>query len=80
MHGHARTVSDSGDPKLKGEKSNRWGLRKKNAPDILRGVECLLFLLRHPRNYCGNLIEYLVPAFQLTAIFCALHRFISNEG
>src|SRR5579872_3303193 len=39
-----------------------------------------LFRLRQPCNNCGNFIEYLVPALQLTAIFCALHRFIYNEG
>ena len=40
------------------------------------------FLLRlcQPRNNCGNFIEYLVPALELSAIFCALHGFISNEG
>ena len=39
-----------------------------------------LFRLRQLRNNCGNFIEYLVPALQLTAIFRALHGFISNEG
>ena len=39
-----------------------------------------LFRLRQLRNNCGNFIEYLVPAFHLTAIFRALHGFISNEG
>ena len=39
-----------------------------------------LFRLRQPRNNCGNFIEYLVPALHLTAIFRALHGFISNEG
>jgi hypothetical protein len=39
-----------------------------------------LFRLRQLRNNCGNFIEYLVPALHLTAIFPALHGFISNEG
>jgi hypothetical protein len=39
-----------------------------------------LFRLRQPRNNRGNFIEYLVPALHLTAIFRALHGFISNEG
>jgi hypothetical protein len=39
-----------------------------------------LFRLHQPRNNISNFVEYLVPALQLTAIFCALHRFISNEG
>jgi len=39
-----------------------------------------LFRVRSPRNNCGKFIEYLVPALHLTAIFCALHSFISNEG
>ena len=39
-----------------------------------------LFRLRQLRNNCGNFIEYLVPALHLTAIFRALHGFISNEG
>ena len=39
-----------------------------------------LFRLRQLRNNCGNFIEYLVPALQLTAIFRALHGFISNVG
>src|SRR5579871_4065184 len=40
----------------------------------------LLFCLRQLRNHFGKFIEYLVPAFHLTAIFRALHGFISNEG
>jgi hypothetical protein len=32
------------------------------------------------RHNCGKFIEYLVPAFHLTAILCALHGFISDEG
>jgi hypothetical protein len=40
----------------------------------------LLFRLRQLRNNCGNFIEYLVPALHLTAIFRALHGFISNES
>src|SRR5579864_6090197 len=40
----------------------------------------LLFRLRQLRNNCGNFVEYLVPALHLTAIFRALHGFISNEG
>jgi len=39
-----------------------------------------LFRLRQPRNNCGNFIEYLNPALHLTAIFRALHGFISNEA
>jgi len=39
-----------------------------------------LFRLRQLRNNCGNFIEYLVPALHLTAVFRALHGFISNEG
>ena len=39
-----------------------------------------LFRLRQPRNNCSKFIEYLVPALHLTAIFRALHGFISNEG
>jgi hypothetical protein len=39
----------------------------------------LLFRLRQPRNDCSKFIEYLVPALNLSAIFCALHGFISNE-
>ena len=39
-----------------------------------------LFRLRQPRNNRGKFIEYLVPALHLTAIFRALHGFISNEG
>ena len=39
-----------------------------------------LFRLRQLGNNCGNFIEYLVPAFQLPAILCALHGFISNVG
>jgi len=39
-----------------------------------------LFRLRQPRNNGSKLIEYLVPALELTAIFRALHGFISNEG
>ncbi len=40
------------------------------------------FLLRlhQLRKNCGNFIEYLVPALQLTAVFRALHGFISNVG
>src|SRR5215469_905597 len=40
------------------------------------------FLLRlcQPRNNVSKFIEYLVPALELTAIFRALHGFISNEG
>ena len=40
----------------------------------------VLFRLRQPRKNRGNFIEYLVPALELTAIFRALHGFISNEG
>jgi hypothetical protein len=40
----------------------------------------LLFRLRQLRNNCGNFIEYLVPALHLTAIFRALHGFISSES
>src|SRR5208283_1367318 len=40
----------------------------------------LLFRLRQLRNNCGNFIEYLVPALHLTAVFRALHGFVSNEG
>jgi hypothetical protein len=40
----------------------------------------LLFGLRQLRNNCSNFIEYLVPALHLTAILCALHGFVSNEG
>src|SRR5580692_2964269 len=39
-----------------------------------------LFRLRQLRNNCRNFIEYLVPALQLTAIFRALHGFISSVG
>src|SRR5262249_3255762 len=39
-----------------------------------------LFRLRQPRNNCSKFIEYLVPALYFTAIFRALHGFISNEG
>src|SRR5579864_4053754 len=39
-----------------------------------------LFRLYQPRNNRSNFIEYLVPALHLTAIFRALHGFISNEG
>ena len=39
-----------------------------------------LFRLPQPPNHCGKLIEYLVPALYLTAIFSILHGFISNEG
>src|SRR5215467_9054119 len=39
-----------------------------------------LFRLCQPRNNCSKLIEYLVPALELTAIFRALHGFISKEG
>ena len=35
---------------------------------------------RQLRNNRSNFIEYLVPALQLTALFCVLHSFISNEG
>jgi len=40
------------------------------------------FLLRQRqlRNNRGNLVEYLDPAFHLTAVFRALQGFISNEG
>src|ERR1700683_3276356 len=38
------------------------------------------FRLCQPRNNCGNFIELLIPALQLTAIFRALHGFTSNEG
>jgi len=40
----------------------------------------LLSRLRELRNNCGNFIEYLVPALHLTAVFRALHGFISNKG
>src|SRR5580698_4735802 len=40
----------------------------------------LLFRLCQLRDNLSNFIEYLVHALQLTAIFCALHGFISNEG
>src|SRR5271169_5192560 len=39
-----------------------------------------LFRLHQPRNNRSNFIEYLVPALQLTAIFRALHGFISSVG
>jgi len=39
-----------------------------------------LFLLHQLRNNRSNFIEYLVPALKLTAIFRALHGFISNVG
>jgi len=39
-----------------------------------------LFRLYQPRNNRSKFIEYLVPALHLTAIFRALHGFISNEG
>src|SRR5262249_52531354 len=39
-----------------------------------------LFRLHQPLNNCGNLIEYLLPAFHLAALACALQGFISNEG
>ena len=39
-----------------------------------------LFRLRKLRNNCGNLIECLVPALELTAVSRALHGVISNEG
>ena len=39
-----------------------------------------LFRLRQLRNNFSKFIEYLVPAFHLTAVFRALHGFISNEG
>src|ERR1700685_594706 len=38
------------------------------------------FACASPRNNCGNFIELLIPALQLTAIFRALHGFTSNEG
>src|SRR6266852_6336878 len=38
------------------------------------------FACASPRNNCGNFIEYLIPALYLTAVFCVLHGFISNEG
>src|SRR5580658_1338811 len=40
----------------------------------------LLFCLRQLRNNCGNFIELLNPALELTALFCALHGVISNQG
>ena len=39
-----------------------------------------LFRLHQLRNNLGNFIEYLVPTLELTAIFRALHGFISNLG
>jgi len=39
-----------------------------------------LFCLPEFRNNFGNLIEYLDPAFHLTAVFRALHGLVSNEG
>src|ERR1700733_14471998 len=39
-----------------------------------------LFPLRQLRNNFSNFIEYLVPALHLTAVFRALHGFISDEG
>jgi len=39
-----------------------------------------LFRLCQPGNNHSNFIEYLVPTLHLTAIFRALHGFISNEG
>src|SRR5579872_1751896 len=39
-----------------------------------------LFRLLQSRNNHRNLIECLLPSFQLTALNCVLHGFISNEG
>jgi hypothetical protein len=39
-----------------------------------------LFRLHQLRNNRGNLVEDLVPALKLTAVFCALHGFVSSEG
>src|SRR3984885_13567419 len=38
----------------------------------------LLICLRQFRTNCGNFLECLVPALELTAVFRALHGFISN--
>ena len=39
-----------------------------------------LFRLRQLLNNRSKFIEYLFPSLELTAIFRALHGFISNEG
>jgi hypothetical protein len=39
-----------------------------------------LFRLRQVRKNCGKLIEYLVPALQLTTPFRVLHGLVSDEG
>src|SRR6267143_1915984 len=39
-----------------------------------------LFRLRQLCNNGRNFIECLNPALELTALFCALHGFISNQG
>ena len=39
-----------------------------------------LFRLRQVRKNCGKLIEYLVPALQLTTLFRVLHGLVSDES
>ncbi len=76
--GRARS-STPPPPTLRVPERTRVALRSDLAHDNHQSSNFLL-RLRQLRNNCGNFIEYLVPALQLTAIFRALHGFISNVG
>jgi len=50
------------------------------SPDLDSGCPWGFTLAPQPRNNGVKFIEHLIPALELTAIFCALHGFISDEG
>ena len=66
-------------PTLRFPERTGVALRSDLAHDDRQKVN-FLFRLYQPRNNRSKFIEYLVPALHLTAIFRALHGFISNEG
>jgi len=40
----------------------------------------VLFRMRQFRENCGKLIKHLVPALELTTLFCVFHGLVSDEG
>ena len=65
-----------------------WGLvdQARRSAAILEVLEAdrrhfnFLVRLRQLRKNCGKLIEYLVPALQLTTFFRVLHGLVSDES
>src|SRR3984885_2384413 len=43
-------------------------------------LHCLISPTNQFRKNCGKLIEHLVPALELTTLFCVFHGLVSDEG